>query len=655
MTNSVQIQESVVLPNMDDIAFFESSKYKHRGGIWADASRNEREQFPTTPESQDEEKQPASAPASNPATPLTPGMDPLDLQRSNSAPIEPRSNVDIVSEVLPPALTSRAETISTSSVSSTSSAAKRRTWFGNSRDEGVTSPEQPRNLELAQPERGRTGAPDATVSRRSSSTPHAPQTQDSSHLDASDNHSGSEDLEEVASIRRSSSQHSSRSAPSQGTPSQDNFAAGPSTSPAESLLAGFKSKSPAASTKTLPGSPTSNFFQTLKTRDKQAISNSAKEAMRKWGVNWGGLKKDMQTTSGDEAADGEMRRQPENKTNTARPSYAEVRAAVQQRRVSYNNEDPLTPVGEPSEPVNIPGRGQDSAPSMSSNGPGSTSGQSVGNASSTSASPQSDRLMPDPGSRPRSTSPSLAAPPLRQRTVSSHSQASNDAALNAPLDEDEHPTRPIYTQPPAPKAMTIPGIHASHRGEVMSMGYVAPPPLPEQKKGAAIQSVYRLWKGPQPSQPQSPQPDSHVPSEASANEQQEADSAPFAPTTQPLTPTLTSTPARPVPPPLPPRSNSTNAVSLLSEPPPHPPELGSTSPPASAALQSIVSKDRTRRQSLDPPQPPPLPARRPPAPAIDIDSVTSDSPVPPSPPLEEVVPPKPKPPALPPRRAAAPA
>lgn len=633
---------------MDDIAFFESSKYKHRGGIWADASRHERSEdlYPTTSETQEEDRAPSSAPASDPSTPLAPDLDPNALQRSASAPVEAQISIDGGSEPLESVPLSRAATVSTSSTTSSTST-RRRTWFGGAaRDDGSSSPGLPNTLELPEetPERGRSGVPESNVNRRSSSTPSAQP--DSALLDSQDLSDGSGDAGEAKRpipTRRASSHHSV-SPSMQDAPSQDEPAAGTSSG-SESLLSGFRAKSPApssSSAKNLPASPTSNFFQTLKTRDKQAISNSAKEAIRKWGVNWGSLKKEN-ATSGDEAADGDTRRQ-ENKVHKPRPSYAEVRAAVEQRR---NGEGLLAPSDRPSEPVDIPGRGSRRTISMSSStGPGSTSGYSVGNSSSASTSPRSDMLAPEPASRPRSTSPSLSTPGPRPRTTSHHSAAGSDVALNPPLEEEEQaPARPIYTQPPAPKAMTIPGIHASHRGEVMSMGYAPPPPPPEQKKAPAIQSVYRLWKT--PGAQQASQSDLQLGEAGPSGLEPDADSAPSAEATTPTpTPAPHTPPApRPVPPPLPPRAQSTNVVQTR-----HPPEGDTAASPASAALQSIASKDRSRRESLG------SPGR--PAPA-ELGDASAPARGPPSPPLagtrDEAPPPKPKPPALPPRRAAAPA
>ena len=629
----------------------------HRGGIWADASRNERssELYPSSSDNvQDDDRSTASAPVSDSPTPTPTDPDPNAMQRSSSAPVDVQASVEPGSESYDTVPMSRQATISTSSVSSNSSA-RRRTWFGATREEvDAAVASQSNKLDVPQAyERGRSGAPDSIGSRRSSSTPSAPQ--DSPRPDTQPLPDTVEESRPPTGFQRSSSQHSSASS-SSDAPSQD---VPPSTSPAESLLSSLRSKSPAASTsssRTLPGSPTSNFFQTLKTRDKQAISNSAKEAMRKWGVNWGGLKKDSQTTSGDETPDGEMRRQTEDKTHRPRPSYAEVRAAVEQRRTSHTPDGAfLTPSNLPSEPVDIPGRGKARTTSISSlNGVGGTSGPSVGNASSASTSPRFDRLTPEPANRPRSTSPSSSASALRQRTTSHHSQAGSDVALSAPVEDEEVPAQPIHTQPAAPKAMIIPGIHASHRGEVMSMGYVPPPPPPtEQKKAPAIQSVYRLWKNPAGQQSS----DSQSQPESEMNDQEQATAAsPPGSSSQTVTPTPSNPGTRPVPPPLPPRSNSTLAMQVKPDPSPrYSPEVDSSSP-ATAALQSIVSKDRSRRESLEP------------APgataAMDSDStVTNDSlgpeRAPASPPLAATVngdspPAKPKPPALPPRRIAVP-
>ncbi|KAK7686569.1 hypothetical protein QCA50_010169 [Cerrena zonata] len=152
--------------------------------------------------------------------------------------------------------------------------------------------------------------------------------------------------------------------------------------------------------------------------------------------------------------------------------------------------------------------------------------------------------------------------------------------------------------------MTIPGIHASHRGEVMSMGYAPPPVVPsEPKKAPAIQSISRLWnKSTTPGQPQT--------QIGFTGNDQDANSTPLASSSSPPRPEIPTTssttkspgsppplPSRPIPPPLPPRSNTTHAVQTK----PDSPRAGDTdqgTSPASAALQSIVSKDRSKRESL---------------------------------------------------------
>lgn len=159
---------------------------------------------------------------------------------------------------------------------------------------------------------------------------------------------------------------------------------------------------------------------------------------------------------------------------------------------------------------------------------------------------------------------------------------------------------PIQMQPQA-KMMTIPGIHASHRGEVMSMGYVAPtpPPMVPAEGKSSIQSVYRLWKSPGSSQDQhqnhtESQGQSHSDSSSERDREGVAPN-PAAPAPGPV---LSSSPQppRPIPPPLPPRSTP---IAVTRPPLESLPSTSSSPPSASAALKSIADKDELTRATLE--------------------------------------------------------
>ncbi|KAI0652342.1 hypothetical protein C8Q79DRAFT_1005550 [Trametes meyenii] len=591
------IMESVVMPNMDDITFFESSQYHHRGGIWADASRRER--APTAPPGEDPSLDPsAPAPASESSK--------LDLDDSQIPPVQRSQSADVDQttsssppEAAPITRAATADVAFTSTLNS-SPAARRRSWF-TSVQEGLdnTASASSHSSDVEESEsRGRTSGPDASAGRRSNSTPNVATPADETTTSVGEHQDESQHLAPTASNHRSASQHSqhSRSASSRAA-SFSSHAGDVSDDSSDSQMATYRSKGPASSSsppRQIPSSPGS-FLQTLKSRagDKQALSNTAKEAMRKWGVNWGNFRRDSNNTSApsaphmDEVPDaghGDQRR-IESRTSVTRPS-AQVRAAVEERR-----ERERAPLGEapsrsnqpPSEPIAVPldARGQEGA---------------------AGASPEQGRLAaPSPSSGPEDSTLSQSVSPAVlpvERTESHVSNASREGAPQSlvPPEEPDRPSAPIHTQPPPPKTMTIPGIHASHRGEVMSMGYVAPQPAPQESKKAPLQSVYRLWKNPGAANSTRSEP-APVSQTGFSGRDQDSVLAPSEGENE-----ATPTPPRPVPPPLPPRANSTHVLQSKLEAA-RQPEKDAASP-ASAALQSIVSKDRVRRSSLSPPSSP---------------------------------------------------
>ena len=567
---------------MDDIAFFDSSSYSSRGGIWPEAGRRERphvghvSHMPSTADHVDVST--VSAPHDVDSSTTISGDHP-DVKRSNS-------DGDVIEPSSP-------------------------------------HPSSPHRSATVPLNRGPSPTPDHSHQRSFSPRGHHPAEQ---HPHAEDPDSSTEAalLEVQHPILRHKSSSSSeksrrrflgirRSSPSPGLGSRPSSHA---PSPAPSLensrtpspeLPQSSSPPPdARRTKSPVPSGQSSLLSTLKSRagDRQALSNTAKETMRKWAVNWGGLKKDHRDSSAGSsvlAPDGRDNK-PHSTSQKVKSSYADIRAAVDGRKGERRRSSET-----PSTPIHIPDRGHKGRTGSISSlhhpqGSSLSSSQTESSSAGWSADPWVDETSPDLASQPPPVI-DVDGTQLVPETVNGNEPAPALTTLPpVPL-----PPRPIQSQPSQGKTMSIPGIHARNRGEVMSMGYVAPsPPAPAETK-AGVSSVYRLWKYSPVGH--SEQLDGDGAAEHAGTHSPPvltADSAEASPE-----PTPTST-TRPQAPPLPPRTPTSlhpvsNDLSGLS--------------PASAALKSIASRDECRAQdgegegvealSSPPVSPkPPLPPRK---------------------------------------------
>ncbi|KAF9011043.1 hypothetical protein BDQ17DRAFT_1345355 [Cyathus striatus] len=534
------IQESVVMPNMDDIAFFESMPYQHRGGIWPDASRK-------SPSSASETSSDDLSVASAPVPDVTLTSDTNEVvvpQRSQSG-----------DEIISTDITSLSVTDSNTTKPSveeslgSQTASRRRTWFSSTQNDEVDVilpptfiVEEPQDAAASGGDisRGRPAQLDKPPSGRSQSNPSSVKAESIHSSTTAEDSDQSEPPVHLfpQSTRRSSSQHSTKRAEE---------SLGQNRSPSAPATPRKVSTSSQDSNGNRASSPTS-FFSTLKSKaaDKQAISNTAKEAMRKWGVNWSGFKKDTNS----------------NQPTTDEPSDAGL---ASQLRLDDTNVSCITAVAERKEREEKEKGHRTEAGSAAPN-------DTSGSRSSTEADTNSFLSN-------RKSNPSIA-------------RTNNELDESFSVSDDPPHRPPIHVQPQA-KTMSIPGIHASHRGEVMSMGYVAPQPAPnpasESKiKNPAIQSVYRLWKNPpgSSSHEQGSQSGTPLPAEGETKDK--------------TVDNTSQTSVKPIPPPLPPRSTPV-AISRL----PVDSSLalaGDSSPPPSAsdALKSIASKDEsTRLATLD--------------------------------------------------------
>ena len=565
---------------MDDIAFFDSSSYSSRGGIWPDAGRREKpdvSHVSPVPSAVDHvDVSTISAPHDVDSSTVSPG-DHSDVKRSNS-----EGDVTV-----------------------------------------TTSPHPSSPLRSATVPLSRDPSPILEPSHQHSSSPHGHHLPEH-HPPVEDPDSSTEAvLLEVQHppLRHKSSSSSEkskrrflgirRSSPSSGLGSRPSSHAPSPTPSLENLRTlspepRYSSSPPpdARPTKSPVSSGQSSLLSTLKSRagDRQALSNTAKETMRKWAVNWGGLKKDHRDSSVASSVHSQDGRDTKlhSASQKVKSSYAEIRAAVDgrkdlQRRSSEG----------PSTSIRIPDRGHKGRTGSISSlhhaqGSSLSSSQTESSSAGWSADPWVDE-----------TSPDLAPPMIDIDGTQLGSETVNAVNGNepAPALSSVPLPRPIQSQPSQGKTMSIPGIHARNRGEVMSMGYAPPsPPAPAETK-AGVSSVYRLWKY-SPASPEQPDGDGNAEHAGTHSPPVlTADSAEASPE-----PTPTSS-ARPQAPPLPPRT----PASL------HPVSSDSSNPSlASAALKSIASRDECRVQdgegvdaSSSPPisPKPPLPPRKIHAPA----------------------------------------
>ena len=533
---------------MDDISFFDSGLYERRGGIWSDAARK-----PPRPKAgvpiPDEVQSVASAPL--------PDTGVSSFPAEYIAPLLSKSMDDFAPAALPstttadkslPVPTVPQESSDSSHIRDSSrNSARRRTWFSSvAVDDSIILPSS--NLAAdANPledleTRGRPieNGESLSFSRSTSYSSNSEGTRIVTPERSEDEHKTQPPT--YSSSRRSSSQHSVKGSSNEDTSSLQ--ARSTPTTPSRNSDGYQIGRSP---------SPPS-FFSSLKSKaaDKQAISNTAKEAMRKWGVNWTGFVKKDVASEESSRNDSPPRLGPleDNVGHKARASYAEVRAAVAERkeRERMVHVDDGSATLQPSSPDN-PVRTRTLSNSVFINESG------------------------------------LSAPRLSSKRSMSPMGRELDAQ-ELPVTEEAVKTPPIHVQPQA-KTMSIPGIHASHRGEVQSMGYVAPqvqltPAGPSENvvKNPTIQSVYRLWKVPSGSV-------------GPGTEARTLSGDSLSVATPPLAASQHT--VKPTPPPLPPRSSpmaiphagSDTSADVFISP----------SSSASQALKTIALKDERVRQA----------------------------------------------------------